>query len=244
MNQSFAIINPGGIHHIDPRIKLLHTLAAGVLLFVVRSETGVLLNVGFMAAVLVFLGLRGCAAKLAAYTAVLYGLTKLLAFIGGGMAAFIGVTVYIFFKFAPVAGIYFMMTGSIGASELVNALEKIGLPRSVTITFAVTLRFMPTIGQEIGAIRDSMKIRGIPLNLWNVVKAPLMMMEYVMVPLMMRFVKVAEELAAAAVVRGIERPGRRGSLFVSRLRPQDGVYVLAVAAYAVFLCCFEKGMIL
>lgn len=160
------------------------------------------------------------------------------------MAAFIGVTVYIFFKFAPVAGIYFMMTGSIGASELVNALEKIGLPRSVTITFAVTLRFMPTIGQEIGAIRDSMKIRGIPLNLWNVVKAPLMMMEYVMVPLMMRFVKVAEELAAAAVVRGIERPGRRGSLFVSRLGPQDGVYVLAVAAYAVFLCCFEKGMIL
>lgn len=36
------------------------------------------------------------------------------------------------------------------------------------------------------------------------------MMEFVMVPLMMRFVKVAEELAAAAVVRGIERPGRSG----------------------------------
>lgn len=235
--------NPHRINHIDPRIKLIHTLIAGILLFIVRSNAGVLLNVAFMVAILLFLGLHGCAVRLTIYTAVLYGLTKLLAFIGGGVASFIGVTVYIFFKFAPVVGIYYMMTKSISASELVNALEKIGLPRSITITFAVTLRFMPTIGQEMGTIRDSMKIRNIPLNLWNVLKAPLMMMEFVMVPLMMRFVKVAEELAAAAVVRGIERPGRRGALFEIKLRPQDFIYLLLVILYAAFLYCFESGVL-
>lgn len=240
MDYSFVISNPGRINHIDPRIKVLHMLIAGALLFVVRSAAGILLNVAFMAVLLVFLGLWGCAAKLVLYTAVLYGLTRLLAFTGGGVAAVAGVTVYIFFKFAPVAGIYFIMTKSISASELVNALEKTGLPRSITLTFAVTLRFMPTIGQEMGAIRDSMKIRNIPFNLWSVLKAPVEMMEFIMVPLMMRFVKVAEELSAAAVVRGIERPGRRGSLFVSRLGAKDFVYLLAVAAYAVFLFCFER----
>lgn len=234
--------NPHRFNHIDPRIKLLHTILAGILLFVVRSDAGILLNAAFMAAVLMFLGLYGCAAKLTVYAAVLYGMTTWLTFIGGGAAAVIGVTIYLLFKFVPVVGIYFMMTKSISASELVNALEKLGLPRAITITLAVTLRFMPTIGQEIGSIKDSMKIRNIPLNPWNVLKAPLVMMEFVMVPLMMRFVKVAEELAAAAVVRGIERPGRRGSLFVIKMRPQDFVYLLAVAAFAAFLYRFENGV--
>ncbi len=243
MDQSFVMTNPRRINHIDPRIKFIHTLIAGILLFIVRSNAGVVLNVAFMVAILLFLGLYGCAARLTIYTVVLYGLTQLLAFIGGSVATFIGVTVYIFFKFAPVMGIYYMMTKSISASELVNALEKIGLPRSITITLAVTLRFMPTIGQEMSVLKDSMKIRNIPLNFWNVIKAPLMMMEFVMVPLMMRFVKVAEELAAAAVARGIERPGQRGTLIEINLRLQDFIYLFVVILYAVFLYCFESGVI-
>jgi len=236
--------NPSSINHIDPRIKLIHTLISGILLFVVRSNEGVLLNVAFMVAVLVFLNLSNCALKLAIYTAILFLLTKFLSYFTGGVAALIGVTVYIFFKFSPVVGIYYMMTKSISASELVNALEKLHLPRSITITLAVTLRFMPTIGQEMGIIKDSMKIRNIPLNLWSTLKAPIMMMEFVMVPLMMRFVKVAEELAAAAVVRGIENPGRRGALFDIRIRKQDYIYLIIVIVYAVFLYSLENGGIL
>lgn len=244
MNQAFVMTNPSSINHIDPRIKLIHTLISGVLLFVVRSNEGVLLNVAFMAAVLVFLSLQGCALRLVIYTGILFFLTKVLSCFTGGAAALIGVTVYILFKFAPVVGIYYMMTKSISASELVNALEKLHLPRSITITLAVTLRFMPTIGQEMGIIQDSMKIRNIPLNLWSTLNAPIMMMEFVMVPLMMRFVKVAEELAAAAVVRGIEKPGRRGSMFDIRIRKQDYIYLLIVILYAVFLYILESGVIL
>ncbi len=70
-----------------------------------------------------------------------------------------------------------------------------------------------------------------------------MMMEFVMVPLMMRFVKVAEELAAAAVARGIERPGQRGTLIEINLRLQDFIYLFVVILYAVFLYCFESGVI-
>ena len=243
MDQTFVLTNPARLNHIDPRIKLLHTLIAGILLFVVRSNEGVLLNVAFMVVVLGFFGLYRCAVHLTVYTGTLYMLIRILDLFSGGIASIIGVTVFIFFKFAPVVGIYYMMTKSISASELVNALEKLRLPRSITITLAVTLRFMPTIGQEMGTIRDSMKIRNIPLNLWSVLKAPLMMMEFVLVPLMMRFVKVAEELAAAAVVRGIERPGRRGSMFEIRFRIQDFIYLFVVILYTVFLYCFEHGVI-
>ncbi len=244
MNQELIVTNPSNINYIDPRVKLIHTLIAGILLFVVRSNEGVLLNVAFMIVVLVFLGLYGCVLRLITYTGVLFLLTKFLSYFTDGPAALIGVTVYIFLKFAPVLGIYYMMTKSISASELVNALERIRLPRSITITLAVTLRFMPTIGQEMKIIRDSMKIRNIPFNLWSVLKAPIMMMEFVLVPLMMRFVKVAEELAAAAVVRGIEKSGRRGSMFDVRFRKQDFIYLLIVILYAIFLYNFEMGVII
>ncbi len=244
MDQAFILMNPARINHVDPRIKLIHTLIAGVLLFVVRSNEGVLLNAAFMVTVLLFMGLYRCAINLTVYAGVLFLATRILSLFSGGVVSIIGVTVYIFFKFAPVAGIYYMMTKSISASELVNALEKLRLPRSITITLAVTLRFMPTISQEMANIRDSMKIRNIPLNLWSVLKAPLMMMEYVLVPLMMRFVKVSEELAAAAVVRGIERPGQRGSMFEIRLRTQDVIYFAIVILYAIFLYCYENGVIL
>lgn len=242
MDQSFVITNPSRINHIDPRVKLIHTLIAGILLFVIRSNGGVLINVAFMAAFLIFLGLSGCAARLAIYSASLYAIIRLLTAIDQEVTDLIGVTFYIFFKFSPVLGIYYMMTKSISASELVNALEKVGLPRSVTITLAVTLRFMPTINQEMTAIRASMKMRNISLNLWNFLKSPLMMLEFVMVPMMMRFVKVAEELAASAVVRGIEKPGRRGSMFQIKLRLQDFIYFLFVVLTALFLYGYERGV--
>ncbi|WP_313758379.1 energy-coupling factor transporter transmembrane component T [Tissierella sp.] len=242
LNLSVIKTNTNPITHIDPRVKMIHTLIVGVLLFIVRSNEGGLLNAAFMAMILIYFGLYNCALKLMLYTIGLYALMQLLNFIGGA-AMIIGVTVYIFFKFSPVLGIYYMMTKSISVSEFVNALEKIKLPRSITITLAVTLRFMPTIGQEMSTIKESMKTRNIPLNLWNVLKSPIMMMEFVMVPLMMRFVRVAEELAAAAVVRGIERPGQRGSMFEIKLRLQDFIYLFVVILFAVFLYCFERGVI-
>ncbi|MBU5404980.1 energy-coupling factor transporter transmembrane protein EcfT [Paraeggerthella hongkongensis] len=243
MDQSFVLASPACIRYIDPRVKLVHVAIAGVLLFVVRSTGGILLSDAFMVVALLFFGLYGCAARLIAVTGALLATSLLLASVPGAVAAAAGMSVFIFFKFTPLAGVYFMMTKSVSPSELANALERLRLPRALTITLAVTLRFLPTIGQEVGAMRDSMRIRNIPLTVLNVLKAPLTMMEFVMVPLMMRFVKVAEELAAAACVRGIERPGVRGSLLEMRLRFRDFAYLGAVVGCAAFLACFESRMI-
>lgn len=242
LSQSIGEENRNLTTHIDPRVKLIHTLIAGILLFVVRSNEGVILNTIFMAIILIYFQLYDCSLKLILYTAGLYSLMILLNFIGGG-AVILGVTVYIFFKFSPVLGIYYMMTKSISVSEFVNVLEKIKLPKSITITLAITLRFMPTIGQEISIIKESMKIRNISLNLCNVLKSPIMMMEFVMVPLMMRFIRVAEELASSAVVRGIERPGQRGSMFEIKLKLKDFIYLFIVILFTVFLYYFESRVI-
>ena len=49
-------------------------------------------------------------------------------------------------------------------SELIAAMYSLRFPRSITITFAMVLRFFPTFSEEIHRIYDAMKLRGIALS--------------------------------------------------------------------------------
>ena len=53
-------------------------------------------------------------------------------------------------------------------------------------------------------------------------------MEYMLVPFMMRCVKIADELAAAAVTRAIENPAPRGMRIPMKIRFRDIFYLLLV----------------
>ncbi|MFR7742966.1 MAG: energy-coupling factor transporter transmembrane component T [Acutalibacteraceae bacterium] len=90
-------------------------------------------------------------------------------------------------------------------SELFHGASKnyIAL-KSATLALAVALRFIPTIRHELEQIRNGMKTRGVPLNVITFVKAPAMTTEYMIIPFIMRCIKVADELSAAAVTRAIE----------------------------------------
>ncbi len=231
--------NTGGIS-IDPRIKLLHAILQGLLLFVVHSNLGIIINLLFIIIVLLFYKLCDEAIKTFLYALVLFMVLKLINCIGGFLLIF-GITVYGLFKFSPIVGIYFILSETINVSDFITALERIKLPRAITITLAVTLRFLPTITQELGYLKESMKTRNIPLTLLNFLKSPIMMLEYIIVPLMMRFVKIAEE-SAAALVRGIEKPGERTSMKEIKIRWIDYVYLTVICTFTIFMYYFEKGV--
>ena len=59
-------------------------------------------------------------------------------------------------------------------SELIAAMYSLRFPRSITITFAMVLRFFPTFSEEIHRIYDAMKLRGIALSWKNVFTRPLL----------------------------------------------------------------------
>ncbi len=226
---------------IDPRIKLIHAILQGLLLFMVKSISGIVINLLFIIVILLFYNLYDKAIKTFLYGLILFIIVKLINFIGGFLLIF-GITAYGLFKFSPIVGIYFILAETINVSDFITALEKIKFPRAMTITLAVTLRFLPTINQEVGHLKESMKTRNIPFTLLNFLKSPLMMLEYIIVPLMMRFVKVAEESAAAAVVRGIEKPGRRSSMNEIKIRWSDFLYLIVICGFTVFMYYFEKGV--
>lgn len=106
-------------------------------------------------------------------------------------------------------------------SELIAAMYAMKLPRSITITFAMILRFFPTFHEEIHSIYDAMKLRGIKLSLKNVFTKPLLLLEAMIVPIVMRSASIAEELSASAVTRGIDNPEQRTSFVILKVRKTD-----------------------
>ena len=104
------------------------------------------------------------------------------------------------------------------------ALERVGVTRNFSITLAVTLRFLPALGQDFRHIRDAMalrRIRGLEQKL-----------ECVYVPMLMRAAQTAEELSQSATARGIEHPGKRSSWRPIGFHLWDGVVMLLF----LFLC--------
>lgn len=55
-------------------------------------------------------------------------------------------------------------------SELISGMERIHMPKEVTIPLTVMFRFFPTVFQESEAISDAMKMRGIKLGGKNLQK--------------------------------------------------------------------------
>ena len=137
----------------------------------------------------------------------------------------------------------FMMAANMVATtrtgELACSLQRLGLPKRVSAALCVMLRFAPTLGQEFGAVRDAMKVRGIALTPARVLRHPAQVIENLLVPVVGRVGIVADELANAAAVRGIDAPERRTSYYEVRLGFSDAVllaFFVGLAAYALASC--------
>ncbi len=109
-------------------------------------------------------------------------------------------------------------------SEFVAVMWKLRLPQTVIIPLSVVFRYFPTIREEWVSIRAATKMRGIHISL-----------EHIMVPLLMSAVNVSEELSAAALCRGLDKPGIHTSLVQVKFSHYDiAVWVitgiLAIAA--------------
>ena len=105
--------------------------------------------------------------------------------------------------------------------DLTAALYGLRLPKAAVVPLVIAVRFFPTLKEESSAVADAMRVRGLALSLKNLVLKPALMLESAVVPVMLRCAKIADELAAAAVARGIDRPGRKTSYNAPRFERAD-----------------------
>ncbi len=225
-----------GALHFDPRTKLFAVLLLGAFTFAV-TETGVLLLLAVTSVYLLVQGMYKKTLKFLLGFEILFGLQYLIDTYLTGAAAFFGFVVFIIVRFIPVL----MAASALSAApsgEMIAALQKMHIPKAVIIPLAVGLRFMPSISKEFSAIRDAMRLRGISLASWNTLAHPVITAECVLVPLLIRSMKISDELGASATARGIDNPGPRTCLRQLHFGLSDGITLLAFSAVGILTGMF------
>ena len=124
------------------------------------------------------------------------------------------------------------------------ALRKLHLPKAAGIGTAVVLRFFPTIASEYRAIRSSQRFRGIGVGVLHTLTHLPTTAEYILIPLILRTTKVAEELSASMTVRGVRFSGETVSYRPIRFCWKDAAFLALLFAVFCIVLILERGGVL
>ncbi|HEO7584063.1 TPA: energy-coupling factor transporter transmembrane protein EcfT [Streptococcus agalactiae] len=180
------------------------------------------LFVGWLCIILVYFGFY----KQSLFYVVIYTFTTfwLLEMIPKGIVFISPMLLGMVYKFiVPIMAAY--LTFKIPSGKLIAVFQKCALPQNIILILLVIIRFIPTISGEFKTIREAMRVRGFTGSVKRVLFHPLQTMEYAVVPLIFRSIKVGDELAAAAIVRGIENPTKKNSYYETKFTKADLIII-------------------
>ena len=172
--------------------------------------------------------------------AIGYGLLALMPHLAGvlGFIALMCGGILTRFVVTIVMGEYLISTTSV--SEFISAMEKLRVPRQITIPMSVMFRFFPTLGTEWRSIRRAMGMRGIRLGDDGMGR----ILEYQLVPMMTSGIRIGEELSASALTRGLGAPVKRTNICIIGFRFWDYVLLFICLAAIVLWILSLFGVVL
>lgn len=188
--------------YLDPRTKIVLCLAVSFIML--ESTTSLVVNalqIALAALPLIFLLMLG-KHKMAVYYLCAYVFASLVPqllvpllpdiinLLFTGMIALMT-------QILPGMMMAYFLIVSTSVSEFVTAMDRMHVPKSISVPMSVLFRFFPTIVEEYGHVRDAMRMREVG-NL----RQPMAMLEYRMVPFMTSIVSIGNDLAASALTRG------------------------------------------
>ena len=148
----------------------------------------------------------------------------------------------LFYTVYPCAFLSSIILSTTKVNEFLTAMNKAHIPKKVLIPLAVMLRYIPTVREDWGYIKDAMRLRDVTPSLFGLLKNPAMTVECLYVPLLMTASNTAEELSCAAVTRGIENPKPRTCLLAIRFRWRDLVAIV-LAVFILILGFIRERMV-
>ena len=122
------------------------------------------------------------------------------------------------------------------AGAVLEVLSGMHIPKTAGISAVILFRFFPTIRYELTAIRNSLKFRGVGTHPAGILLHPYRNFKLTLIPLLIRTVKISEEMAAAAIVRGVTADNTVTSFEKVQWRKRDtAAFVLGLALFLSFI---------
>lgn len=226
---------------LDVRIKLLIIIESGLLTFFTGSNRMIMLAALASLVILLWFRQIRTALQFSAVFAGVFAISNIsYQWEAQVFGMVLGMLTFLILRMIPVLMLGSWLVRTVKINDFIASLEKMKIPSNVIIPLAVTLRFMPTIQTEFRYIKNTMKMRGISLSLGAVVKKPLVTTEYAMVPLLMRSIKVADELSASALTRGLGSHKKRTSYRDVRLNSNDAFWALVFTLFVIGVSLIQK----
>lgn len=212
---------------IDPRIKLILLPTIGFLGFFIKETILLLPFIIFAWGLFLYasMGKRGLSYLL--FFGGLLFIESAVSKIGRvGFSFALYMVLYFVSRMTLIAIFANYITKTTSVSEMLEALNRLRIPRSISVPFSVLLRFAPTMRHEIRALHENMRIRGVIRGRRDALFHPVKCIEYTLVPLLMRAVKIADELSASALIRGLDSERKRVSIVNLKLKWADALTVV------------------
>ena len=99
--------------------------------------------------------------------------------------------------------------------------------------------YMPTLREDYGYLKDSLKIRGIRTSGIEFFIHPIRSLEFMIVPILFRSIRVAEELSTSVLLRGIENYKNRTNIYPLKFTKIDAGYALFTVIAVSMLCYLQ-----
>jgi energy-coupling factor transport system permease protein len=226
-----------GFIHLDPRTKLLILLIGNLTVFLSLSLKFEVTLAFIICAFGIFCGMYKFSIKMAAVYMLLVTVQILSPIY---LNSSINVILVSFVAFArkifPCTMLGGILVGTTGISEFMAAMNKIHMPKSIVIPLTIMLRYFPVVKEDWNAIKNAMKMRDVSPSFKNFITHPMQTMECIYVPMMLSGSRIADDLSAAAITRGIENPKQRSCLQKVELKLAD--YIFLFIFIAVFIISF------
>lgn len=229
---------------INPLTWLLLCLTGIISIILIHSEAGGLCLVVFCIVIHLFAGQADKAIPYAVcylvFTGIAWGGVRLAeteaAFSVSSMLASLGVLG----RKSIIPLSFAICLAKEPTGSLLASLQAMHLPKAVGIGVAVLLRFFPTVGGEYRAIRASQRFRGIGAGVFHTIAHLPSTVEYILIPLILRTTKIAEELSASMTVRGVRFSGKTISYRPVRFSGKDAALCVMALLIPTAVCLLER----
>lgn len=227
---------------VDPRTALLATCLLGIAAVLSNRPEAAHAACAIGALCALAAGAwRPCIALSAAYG--LIAAVMALAEGAGNTTLVIAVVMlsYMAQKFVVLALLGISLSKLASMQDLLAALQAMGAPQAVLIPCMVVLRFFPTIRRDASHLMESLKTRRVLAGGGYAFRHPALTCELLVVPLLMRSVRVSDELAASALVRGLGGETRPTMLHPLSFGTRDAVVAALTLASIGVLAWLQFG---
>lgn len=218
---------------IDPRIKLTLLPIIGFVSFFISDTILLFVILSFSFLLYIYSRIYKKAFYFLAFFSLLlsleYGMVKIRDY---NLVFALYMMIFFLSRMTLIAMFGAYITRTTNISEMIEALNRMKVPRSISIPFSVLLRFAPTMGYELKALRENMRIRGVIKNKFFVLRNPIKYAAYTLVPLLMRMIKVSDELSASALIRGLDSGDNRVTIVELRFKVMD-LIAMIIGIFAV-----------